>query len=80
MNTTQAVSLPIAALCIALTQRKPNAGVIFHSDQGSVYASVDYRELMELHGVLPGMSREGNLTRQRGYRKLLLQLEERSHL
>jgi putative transposase len=60
MDTTQATTLPMAAFNMALAQRKPNAGLIFHSDQGTVYASHDYRDLLQAHGVLPSMSRKGN--------------------
>lgn len=60
MDTTQAATLPMAALKMALAQRKPNAGLIFHSDQGTVYGSHDYRKLLEANGVLPSMSRKGN--------------------
>ncbi|MDK6079109.1 integrase core domain-containing protein, partial [Massilia varians] len=41
-------------------QRKPGAGLIFHSDQGTVYGSNDYRELLQTNGMLPSMSRKGN--------------------
>jgi putative transposase len=60
LDTTQATTLPMAAFNMALAQRKPNAGLIFHSDQGTVYASHDYRVLLQAHGVLPSMSRKGN--------------------
>ena len=60
MDMTQAATLPMAALNMALAQRKPNAGLIFHSDQGTVYASHSYRELLQTNGVLPSMSRKGN--------------------
>lgn len=60
MDATQAATVPMAALQMAVAQRKPSPGVIFHSDQGTVYASHDYRELMEKHGVLASMSRKGN--------------------
>ena len=60
MNETQAATLPMAALSMALAQRKPSAGLIFHSDQGTVYGSSDYRQLLQAHGVLPSMSRKGN--------------------
>jgi transposase InsO family protein len=60
MDTTQAATLPMAALSMALVQRKPSAGLIFHSDQGTVYGSHDYRELLQAHGVLASMSRKGN--------------------
>jgi putative transposase len=60
MNSSQAVALPMAALSMALAQRKPSAGLIFHSDQGTVYGCHEYRALMQTHGVLPSMSRKGN--------------------
>lgn len=60
MDATQAATLPMAALNMALAQRTPNAGLIFHSDQGTVYGSHDYRELLKAHGVLASMSRKGN--------------------
>ncbi len=60
MDATQAASLPMAALNMALAQRKPGAGLIFHSDQGTAYESNDYRELLQANGVLPSMSRKGN--------------------
>ncbi|MFC6414448.1 DDE-type integrase/transposase/recombinase, partial [Massilia varians] len=47
-------------LNMALAQRKPGAGLIFHSDQGTVYGSNDYRELLQTNGVLPSMSRVGD--------------------
>lgn len=60
IDPTQAVTLPMAALSMGLAQRQPSAGLIFHSDQGSVYGSKDYRELLQNHGVLASMSRKGN--------------------
>ena len=60
MNSTQAAALPMAALNMALVQRQPCSGLIFHSDQGTVYGCNDYRELLQKHGVLASMSRKGN--------------------
>jgi putative transposase len=60
MDATQAAAVPMAALNMALAQRKPAAGLIFHSDQGTVYASNDYRELLEANSVRASMSRKGN--------------------
>jgi transposase InsO family protein len=54
------VTLPAAALQMAITQRKPAPGLIFHSDQGSAYGSQYYREVMRRHGLLASMSRKGN--------------------
>ena len=60
MDVTQAVRLPMAALSMALAQRKPERKLIFHSDRGSVYGSNEYRELLQKHNVLASMSRKGN--------------------
>ena len=60
MSATQATTLPMAALNMGLAQRKPEAGLIFHSDQVTVCGSNGYRELLEANGLLPSMSRKGN--------------------
>jgi transposase InsO family protein len=59
-SITQVVALPTAAMKMAIAQRKPSAGLIFHSDQGSAYGAANYRELLVEHGVLASMSRKGN--------------------
>jgi putative transposase len=59
-STNQAVELPAAALRMAIAQRKPSPGLIFHSDQGSAYGAATYRELLAEHGITPSMSRKGN--------------------
>lgn len=60
MDVTQAATLPMAALSMAVTQRQPCPGLIFHSDQGTVYGCNNYRELLQQHGMLASMSRKGN--------------------
>ena len=52
--------LVIKALRMALTRRQPAAGLLHHSDQGSPYASEDYRRLLEAHGLTSSMSRRGS--------------------
>jgi putative transposase len=59
-DARQAVTLPIAALKMALAQRRPSTGLIFHSDQGSAYGAISYRELLAEHGLQASMSRRGN--------------------
>jgi putative transposase len=59
-DTTLATTLPLAALDMALTQRKPPAGLVHHSDRGVQYASENYRRRLALAGVVPSMSRRGN--------------------
>jgi putative transposase len=54
-------SLVIDALEMGVYQRRLQpAGLIFHSDRGSQYASEDFRALLEKHGILASMSRKGN--------------------
>jgi transposase InsO family protein len=52
--------LVIAALAMALRQRRPSGQLILHSDRGSQFASAAYREMLARHGVLASMSRKGN--------------------
>ena len=55
-------NLVIDALQMAWLGRNPGkqAGLIFHSDRGSQYASEDYNKVLEEHGITPSMSRKGN--------------------
>ena len=34
--------------------------MIFHSDRGSQYASENFRQVLDQHGIRPSMSRRGN--------------------
>ena len=47
------------ALKMALTTRSPSEGLIFHSDRGCQYTSVDYGELARLNGVVLSIGRKG---------------------
>ena len=48
------------ALGMAIGQRKPQAGLIVHTDRGSQYASKAYRRLLKAHDCVGSMSRKGN--------------------
>ena len=54
--------LVIDALRMAWFKRHPgkDAGLIFHSDRGSQYASKDYRDVLTEYGITASMSRRGN--------------------
>ncbi len=52
--------LTIAALEAALTRRRPDIGLLHHSDQGSTYASEDYQDVLEARGIVCSISRRGN--------------------
>lgn len=48
------------ALMMAVEQRSPEPGLIHHSDQGRLYASTIYTQLLSRFGMVPSMSRKGN--------------------
>jgi putative transposase len=52
--------LALDALRMALAQRRPQRGLIHHSDRGSQYASGDYQRLLAKHGLRASMSRRGD--------------------
>jgi transposase InsO family protein len=52
--------MTLRALEQALRRRCPNAGLLHHSDQGSTYASEDYRRILAAYGIICSMSRRGN--------------------
>ena len=55
-----AASLALAALDMALADRRPGPGeLVHHSDRGVQYACADYARRLEEAGVLPSMSRGG---------------------
>jgi transposase InsO family protein len=52
--------LVIAALRMALLQRRPTGTLIVHSDRGMQFASAAYRQVLAQHGLIASMSRKGN--------------------
>ena len=60
MGSSLETALPLAALMMALHQRRPRAGLIHHSDRGVQYASAQYRSALANHGLLASMSRKAN--------------------
>lgn len=53
-------SLVIGALTMAIENRAPRAGLIHHTDQGTLYATGAYRAVLAEHGMLQSMSRKGD--------------------
>jgi len=47
------------ALAMALTRRKPDEGVIFHSDRGCQYTSAEFGDLARKNGVVLSLGRKG---------------------
>jgi transposase InsO family protein len=58
MSDAMPQELTIAALQMALTNRRPEPGLVHHSDRGSQYAARAYRRLLDQHGMLCSMSGE----------------------
>ena len=53
-------ALALDALRAALMARRPEPGLVHHSDRGSPYASADYRRALERAGAVASMSRKGD--------------------
>ena len=60
MDDTMKTSLVNNALQMALHKRSPPAGLIWHTDRGSQYASDEHRKLLSEHHMLQSMSRKGD--------------------
>jgi putative transposase len=60
LGRTLEADLPVAALRMALDQRRPSPGLVHHSDRGVQYASFAYTELLKQHQATISMSRTGN--------------------
>jgi putative transposase len=52
--------LCVDALVMALQRRRPEHGLLHHSDRGAQYAAEPYRRVLERHGIRQSMSRRGN--------------------
>lgn len=59
-SATNDTVLALDALGNALRTRRPEPGLIHHSDRGSPYASADYRAALKAHDLVASMSRTGD--------------------
>jgi putative transposase len=60
MSSRMKAQLVCDALQMAIWRRRPDAGLIHHSDRGSQYASQAFRQLLKKHGIKGSMSRKGD--------------------
>jgi len=60
MSHRMTSGLTTAALEMALLQRRPDAGLIHHSDQGSQYTDQAYQLLLKDHGIRASMNGAGS--------------------
>lgn len=59
MSSRPDQKLVAAALEMALQRHRPGPGLTHHSDQGSQYASSEFKEALRLRGITQSMSRKG---------------------
>lgn len=60
MGSQMTQELTGLALFRAVQNKRPEAGLIHHSDRGSQYCAHDYRRMLEQFGMQASMSRRGN--------------------
>lgn len=60
IQSTLATKLVVSALDMAMQNRNPKRGLIFHSDRGVQYASKEFRRVLTANGFRQSMSRKGN--------------------
>ena len=59
MDKVMTVDLVKRAMHMAITLRKPERGLVFHSDRGSQYTSKRFGKLLKKHGIQASMSGKG---------------------
>ncbi len=60
MSSRMTARLICDALTMAIWQRKPNSGLIHHSDRGRNTRAIDSEKLLKAHKFVGSMSRKGN--------------------
>lgn len=60
MSNNMKADLVNNALLMAIWQRKPAKGLIWHTDRGSQYCSDSHLKIIKQHGIKQSMSRKGN--------------------
>lgn len=60
LDTHMRETLILEALEAALQQRRPDSGLLLHSDRGVQYRGNDYQRRLTSAGIRPSMSRKGN--------------------
>jgi putative transposase len=57
MAATQDATLVVQVLRMEIVRRRPQAGLLHHSDRGSTYTSESYQALLQQGGMIVSMSR-----------------------
>jgi putative transposase len=59
MKARMTADLVTDALVMAIWRRRPESGLLHHSDQGSQYSCEQFQQLLADHGIVCSMSRQG---------------------
>ncbi|MDY6895433.1 MAG: IS3 family transposase [Thermotogota bacterium] len=74
MNKRMKNQLTLDALSMAYWRKKPEKGLLHHSDRGSQYACHEYQKQLKRYGMKPSMNRKGdcwdNAPTERFFRRL----------
>jgi transposase InsO family protein len=60
LSDRRTVKLTMNVLNRAIARRKPDDGLIFHSDRGIEYSAFKYQDKLKEHGIIPSMNRPGH--------------------
>lgn len=60
MEANMTTEMVLKALNMAITNRNPQEGIIFHTDRGKQYASEEFRKRLREKNFIQSMSRKGN--------------------
>lgn len=60
MDSRMTQELVKRSLLMGINKRKPQPGLIHHSDRGSQYCANSYQKLLKFFNIIPSMSRKGN--------------------
>lgn len=60
IEPTLSTTGPLRALEMAIARRRPEPGLLHHSDRGCQYTSMAYRDALRARGIDVSMSRKGN--------------------
>ena len=62
LGSSKSSSLTRRALKMAVRKRRPDSGLLFHSDRGSEYLGQDYRRTLERHHIVHSVNRPRRMT------------------
>ncbi|MCK6264726.1 IS3 family transposase, partial [Vibrio sp. ZSDE26] len=62
LGKQKSTALTMSSLRMAVRNRAPSSGLLFHTDRGSEYRSHEVQALLKRNGIVPSMNRPGHCT------------------